>query len=223
MLVVDRVVLHPSSSRARCGNSNVVVPAGPSRTETPATKSFRSGTCASTLAPRTRSACPRSSHQPLREFAAEELDERRHAAFLRRFRHVRGRVDPEHRNPLRQEVLQQVAVVRRELDDEAVGREPETVDDHLDVATRVLDPGVRVGREVGVLLEDLRRRDERRQLGEPAALADPDVEREERLHRIEPVGRQEALAKRRLAEVDHRQLERCPTEAAVRSTGTCRR
>ena len=59
--------------------------------------------------------------------------------------------------------------------------------------------------------------DERRQLREPAVRADPDVERIERLHRLEPIGGEEALAERRLAEIDHRQLERRLAEATVRS------
>ena len=119
-------------------------------------------------------------------------------------------------------MLQEVPVVRGELDDEAVGAEREPVGDHVDVAARVLDPRIRVGREVGVLREDLVRRDERRQLREPAARADPDVERIEGLHLLEPIGRQEAFAERRLPEVDHRQLERRLAEAAVGSTGMCR-
>ena len=58
--------------------------------------------------------------EPLRRLAAEERHERRHAPFLRRLRDVRRRIDPEDRNPGADEVLQQVAVVRGELDDEVV-------------------------------------------------------------------------------------------------------
>ena len=79
--------------------------------------------------------------EPLGELDAEELDERRHAALLGRDRDVRRRVDPEHRHALRQEVLEQIAVVRGELDDEALRAEAEPVADHLHVGARVLDPG----------------------------------------------------------------------------------
>ena len=48
---------------------------------------------------------PALGAEPLREVDAEELDERRHAALLRRARDVRGRVDAEDGNPLGQEVL----------------------------------------------------------------------------------------------------------------------
>ena len=119
---------------------------------------------------------------------------------------------------MREEVLQQVAVVRGELDDEALGAEPETTGDHVGVDTGVLDPGVRVGREVRVLVEDLLGRDERRQLGEPAARADADVQREERLHRLDAVGGQEALAEWGLAEIDHAELKRGSAATAASRT-----
>ena len=83
----------------------------------------------------------------------------------------------------------------------------------------MLDPRVGVRREVRVLAEDLVGRDERRQLREPAVRADPDVERVERLHLLEPVRREEALAERRLPEVDDRQLEGRAAGAAVRRSG----
>ncbi len=139
---------------------------------------------------------PPLASQPLGELDSEELDERRDAALLGGTRDVRRRVDPEHGNALRHEVLQQVAVVRGELDDEAVGAELEALTDHVDVDARVLDPRVRVRREVGVLLEDLVRRDEGRKLREPASRADANVERIERLDRLEPFGGEEALAER---------------------------
>ncbi len=97
---------------------------------------------------------------------------------------------------MRHEVLEEVAVVRRELDHEAVRPEIEAVGDHVDVPARMLDPRVGVGREVRVLGEDLVGRHERRQLREPARGADADVERVERLHLLDTFGGQEALAQR---------------------------
>ena len=70
---------------------------------------------------------PAFGDEPLGEFAAEELDEHWHAALLRRLCYVRRRVDAEHGNLLGQEVLQQVAVVRGDLDNEALRGEPEAV------------------------------------------------------------------------------------------------
>ncbi len=134
--------------------------------------------------------------EPLRELDAEELDEGRHAACLRRRRDVRRGIDPEHRDPLRHEVLQEVPVVRCELDHEAVRAEAEAVGDHVDVPPRMLDPRVGVRREVRVLGEDLVRCHERRQLREPARRAHANVERVERLHLLDAIGGQEALAQR---------------------------
>ena len=119
----------------------------------------------------------------------------------------------------RQEVLEEVAVVRRELDDEALAAETEPFGDRVDIAPCVLDPGIGVRREIGVLGEDLVGSDERRDLREPAVGAHLDVERIEGLHVLQALRREEALAERRLAEVDHRQLERRVTDAAMGPAG----
>ena len=102
---------------------------------------------------------------------------------------VPRRLDAEHRDALREEVLQEVAVVRGELDDEAVGAEPEPLGHLVDVAARVLDPRVRVRGEVGVLGEDVLGRHELGDLHEPAALARPHMERVEGLALLELLGR----------------------------------
>ena len=63
--------------------------------------------------------------------------------------------DAEGRHAARDEVLQQVAVVARDLDHAAGAAEAEPTADHLDVAPGVLDPACRVRGEVGVLRKDL--------------------------------------------------------------------
>ena len=66
VLVVDRVVLQRPRAAARgAGTRSVAVPSGASRIATPPTKSLMSGTCASTLLPRTRSARRPSRDEPL--------------------------------------------------------------------------------------------------------------------------------------------------------------
>ena len=55
-------------------------------------------------------------------------------------RDVRRRIDPEDRNSGADEVLEEVTVVRGELDDEVVWAEPEPLADHLDVLACMLDP-----------------------------------------------------------------------------------
>ena len=118
-----------------------------------------------------------------------------------------------------QKVLEQIAVVRRKLDDEAVAVEIRPFDDHLDVSARMLDPGVGVGGEVGVLGEDLVGRHELRDLHEPALLAGTDVERVERFALLQLLGPEHRLAERRLAEVDDGQLERRVAEPTPSCAG----
>ena len=161
-----------------------------------------------------------------RELAAEEPHDRRDAELARRLGDVRGRLDAERRDAALDEVLQQVAVVARDLDDQAVGAEAEALDRHRRRSACVRDPGVGVRREVGVLGEDVLRRHELLELHQQAVLADLRVERIERLHRVGAVGRHVALAQRRHAEVDERVAQRRRAEAAAgrrRRAGDARR
>ena len=102
------------------------------------------------------------------QLGAEELDACRDAAFNRRRRDVRGRLDPEHGDAALDEVLEQVAVVARDLDDLAVGAEAEPLRHIADVGTGVLEPAPRERREVRVVAEDVLRRLEFGQLHEEA-------------------------------------------------------
>ena len=67
----------------------------------------------------------------------------------------------------------------------------------------VLHPGGGEGGEVRVLRERLLRLDQRRYLGEPAARADPQVQRVGELGLVEPLPSEEQFAGRRGTEVDH--------------------
>jgi hypothetical protein len=62
----------------------------------------------------------------------------RHAECHGVLGHVLGWFDAEAGDPALHEVLQQIPVVRRQFDDEAVGAEPESIGDHLDVVLAVL-------------------------------------------------------------------------------------
>ena len=121
----------------------------------PATKSLRSGTCASTLLPMMRSARLPSATSRSARLVPKNSTRVGTFALARGLGHVGGRLDAEHRHAQRQEVLQQIAVVAGKLDDEAVRPEPQPILDHVAVGARVLDPARRVGREVGVLREDV--------------------------------------------------------------------
>ena len=83
VLVVDRVELVlVASAAAGAETRSSPTPPGLSSMRMPATKSFRSGTWASTLLPTSRSAAPAFGDELAGELAAEELDERRHAPLL---------------------------------------------------------------------------------------------------------------------------------------------
>ena len=202
-------------SRSRCGNSSVMTPSGFSSRTMPATKSLRSGTCASTLLPMMRSARLPSATSSV----GQRLRRRNRPASgmplsTATLRDVGRRLDAEDGHAERQEVLQQVAVVAGQLDDEAVGPESEPLRDHLAVGLGVRDPGGRVGREIGVLPEDVLRADILLELDQEALAADQHMQREVRLHRVELVAREEALAQRRHAEIDERVLQ-CRTAKAA--------
>ena len=101
----------------------------------PATKSLRSGTCASTLLPTIRSACaalgdaaPRRARRRRTRPGSERPCRCATSATL-----AAGSM-PSTGHAERQEMLQQIAVVARQLDHEAVRPEPEPLRDHLAVA-----------------------------------------------------------------------------------------
>ncbi len=175
----------------------------------PATKSLRSGTCASTLLPTIRSARRPSATQRLGQRRRRRTrPASRCPCAMRDPGDVGRRLDAEHRDAERQEVLQQVAVVARELDHEAVRPEPE--------------PRARSSRSRpwrGRPRSSSRRRS-RRTPGRCAPgvtyspswtrkqlAADQHVQREVGLHRVELIRREEALAQRRHAEIDEAVLE----------------
>ena len=153
------------SARAGAGTPCVITPSAASSIAIPATKSLRSGTWASTLFPTRRSA-----RRPRHAASA--------AARARRTRHASGcpsRPRPPRRSlPARSpstgiaaldEVLEQVAVVARDLDDDGSRRRARTARvTSLDVARERARASVRERREVRVVAEDLVRR--RRELGE---------------------------------------------------------
>jgi len=136
-----------------------------------------------------------------RELAPEELDQRLDAPGRGRLSDIGRGLDAQRRDALLDEVLEQVAVVAPELDDEALGPEREPVGDHRDVVLRVLEPRRGERREVGVLGEDAIGSDVLVELHEEAVGAHPNVKRIERLHSVERVGRHVALAQRRHAQI----------------------
>src|SRR5262249_58417238 len=88
-------------------------------------------------------------------FDNEELDERGYPLLDGDAGHVRRRLDPERGNPPGHEMLEEITVVAGDLDHLVPRTDTEALDHILGVDTGVLDPAVRVRREVGVIAEDL--------------------------------------------------------------------
>ncbi len=100
-------------------------------------------------------------------------------------RHLGGvgrRLDPKHRHARLLEILQEVAVVRGDLDHQRLGPEAEPADRRLGVGAAMLKPAGRIGREVGVVgVENRVGRHRIVDLHQEAAVADA------RVQRIEPL------------------------------------
>ena len=121
----------------------------------PPTKSLRSGTCASTLLPSSRSAWPRSRRALAAVSTPKNSTSVGIALLDGDLGDVGGRLDAEHGHAALDEVLQQVAVVAGDLDDLAERVRARTARSSLGVALGVLEPARRVRREVRVVGEDL--------------------------------------------------------------------
>ncbi len=202
-----------------CGNSSVTTPSGLSRMAMPATKSLRSGTWARTLLPTIRSA-PTPSETSCLASRTPKKSTRVGMPFSTAARATLAAGSmPSTGTPSGREMLQEVAVIARQLDGQAVGAEVQALGDLLAVALGVRHPARREGREIGVLGEDRFRAHILLELHEVAGLADQHVQREVHLHLIDFAGLQEALAGRRHAEVDECVLEPAAAKPAVGGLG----
>ena len=182
----------------------------------PRTKSFRSGTCASTLLPSDQVGLAARGDKLGRSLGAEELHQRGHALLLGRRGDVRRRLDAEHRHALRDEVLQQVAVVARDLDHEARCAEAEArrpSPRRRPWRARATSPSTRRNRRSRVKIS--LRRLELLELHQEALLAHPGVQRIEALHAVRdprPRGKSSRAAtcpgRRRTAERRRRRIGR---------------
>ena len=116
----------PRSGAADAGNSTVIVPEGFSRIGSPATKSFRSGTCASTLLAQIRSACRPAAARALRAVATPKNATSVGTPLASRHRgDVGGWLHAQYIDAAPTEILQQVAVVARHFHDQRIRTKPE--------------------------------------------------------------------------------------------------
>ncbi len=158
------------------------------------------------------------AHQRPRQLGTEELRQGRHTLLLGRRRDVPGRVDAEHADAARHEVAQQVAVVRRHLDDERGRAQALSLGSGRAETRRMIEPTGRVGREVRVLAEDLLGCREVFGLHQEALVADVGAQRVEGLRLVQAVVVEVALAQRLCAQVDEDAREWGAAEPASGST-----
>ncbi len=138
-----------------------------------------------------------------------------HAPLACRLGYVCRGLDAETGNPPFDEVLQEVAVVASELDDEAVLGQRRPLGDHRDVLFGVPQPSGGERGEVCVLRKDFFDSYVLGELHEETVPTYPHVQRVEGLHFVEPVRRQEALAQRRHSEIDDGVSQSSAAEAAL--------
>ncbi len=201
-----------------CGNSRVTTPSGFQQARDAGDEVVEIGNLRQDVVAGDQIGLQALGGELIGELDAKELRPCGHALLDGHARNVLGRLDAEHRHPERQEMLQQIAVVARQFDDEAVGPKVQALLDHHAVLAGVLDPRCRVRGEVSVLAENLVRCDVLFQLHQQAAVAHVGVEREKGLQAVEPIGGQEALAQRRHAEVDEIVLELFAAQTAGATT-----
>ena len=110
-----------------------------------------------------------------RRFGVEEGGACGDALGASGLRHVGGGLDAKHALTQGKEMLQEIAVIAAEFDDEAVRLKIEPRLHPFAVAFRVRDPARRVGGEICVFGEDMRRAHKLWELHQPARIANPDV------------------------------------------------
>src|ERR1700722_12466773 len=75
---------------------------------------------------------------------SEEFDKSFDPFFLCRTSHIPGRLDTKNRNPLFHEVLQQIAIIARDLDDKTLLVQAKPSADSLCISPGVIKPTIRV-------------------------------------------------------------------------------
>src|SRR5882762_8208580 len=131
----------------------------------------------------------------LGRFATKELDDRRDPISLRGRCNVSRRLNTYGLDLFLDEILKKITVVARQFHDRAPTVKTQPADDHVSVPFCMLQPAVRVGRKIGVLVENLLTTNVLLQLGQKTVAANVDVERVKCLHLIGFFGTYVALAK----------------------------
>ncbi len=151
----------------------------------------------------------------LRQLLGEEGAQRAHADLLRIGGRAIGRVDAEHRNAPLDIVLEQVAVIARQLDHEAVRVQTALVGARHRIGPRMGQQRGREGREIGIVVgvKDFRR-DGFEDLHQRAIRAEGDLEREDQFLFASVFGADQMVRQRGAAKVEDRYQRLAPARAA---------
>ena len=143
---------------------------------------------------------PAVGGQALGQRGAKEVAERRDTARLGDAGDIRGRLDAEDRHAEIAVVLEQVAVVARDLDDQRARSELAFGHEALDQLLRRADHRVRKRREVWIVAEQALGRHRLRDLDQRARGAEHEVQRVGRLRLGELLRGEQRVGQRRAAE-----------------------
>src|SRR5205085_9313077 len=134
------------------------------------------------------------------QVGTEELRDRWYVLFFDRdFRHVERRLDAEHRDAPPLVELQQIAVVTRDFDHQALPVQATGLDQLVSELFRVLEHGVGERREVEIIAEERLRRNGLGDLQQRTGTAEGEVQRVGRLRLLELRLGEQRVGERRLA------------------------
>src|SRR5690606_22564263 len=128
--------------------------------------------------------------------------------------HVRRGLDAQHGNTLVYKILEEVTIVAGHFRNQAIGTDGETLDHLVGVVGNVLEPRVRIGGKVRVVVKDLTGRHEFFELNQEAVVANVCMQWIEGFHPLQLFGLDVILAQGRHAQIDKRVLQRSFTKAA---------
>ena len=140
--------------------------------------------------------------------SVKERIARRYARLDRELGHISCGLHAQGRNPPRHEVLQQVSIVARDLDDLTGPVKTEPLRDVIDITPGMRQPAIGVRGEVRIIGKDGVRVDDVVQLHEQALAADDCAKWKPGLRPVDLLGPQITVRERHDAEIDHDGTER---------------
>ncbi len=153
--------------------------------------------------------------QPARGLFAKEFDDRGDALSDGNLGDVCCRLDAGGRNPRSHEMLEEVAVVAGQFDNMLPRPKAIPLDHFLCIDPSVLNPTVRIRREVGIITENMRGANIGIKLNQETAAAYVNMQRVKRLHFVQLSPIQIAFTEGRHPQIHKRVSQRRTTTSAL--------